>query len=68
MPDYFDRVAEVPALAEQALFQRTSLTYGSDLRAEQIIGIRATPSFFTLTRMQPAAGRVFREEEGEPGA
>jgi len=67
VPDYFDRLEEVPALSEQGLFQRDSLTFGSPDGAEQVIGLRATPSFFTLTRMQPVAGRVFREEEGEPG-
>ncbi len=67
VPDYFDRLREVPALAEQALLRRQNLTYGNTAGAEQIIGMRVTPSFFSLARMQPALGRIFREEEGEPG-
>jgi predicted permease len=68
VPDYFDRLVEVPALADQALFQRTDVTFGGDRGAEQVIGLRVTPSFFTLARMQPVEGRVFRAEEGQPGS
>jgi putative ABC transport system permease protein len=67
VPDYFDRLQAVPALAEQALFRREGLTYGDENGAERLTGIRATPSFFHVVGIQPVAGRAFSEEEGEPG-
>jgi predicted permease len=67
VPDYFDRRREVPALAEQALFRRETATFGAEGGAERLITLRATPSFFRLVRLEPRAGRLFHEEEGEAG-
>jgi predicted permease len=67
VPDYFDRLTAVPALDEQALFRTEGVTLGDVNGAERLQSIRATPSFFRMLRVQPIAGRLFSEEEGEPG-
>ncbi len=67
VPDYFDRLTAVPALDQQALFRREGMTFGDANGAERLASIRATPSFFRLVRAQPVQGRIFRDDEGEPG-
>jgi hypothetical protein len=67
VPDYFDRLAAVPALQEQALFRREGVTYGDENGAERLVSIRATPSFFHVVGIQPIVGRVFSEADGERG-
>jgi putative ABC transport system permease protein len=67
VPDYDDRLTAVPALDMQALFRRESMTYGDENGAERLVSLRATPSFYRMLQVQPAAGRVFTDDEGEPG-
>ena len=67
VPDYFDRLAAVPALDEQALFRPEGMTFGDENGAERLDSLRATPSFFRLLRIQPLHGRFFRDDEGERG-
>jgi predicted permease len=67
VPDYYDRQIAVPALDQQALFRNEGMTFGDDTGAERLNSLRATPSFFRLVGVQPPAGRIFSEEEGEPG-
>jgi putative ABC transport system permease protein len=67
VPDYYDRLSAVPALEDQALFRQEGMTFGDESGAERLASIRATPSFFRLVRQQPVAGRIFSEQEGEPG-
>src|SRR5262245_59315331 len=66
-PDYFDRLSEVQALDVQALFQNGQRTYGDPNGAEQLNLLIGTPSFYRLLQVMPAAGRIFTENEGEPG-
>ncbi len=67
VPDYFDRLRDMTVFDEQALYRRQGLTLGGDGGAQRLTAIRATPSFYRLVRVQPAQGRVFREDEGEEG-
>jgi predicted permease len=67
VPDYFDRLTAVPAMAELAAFRRESVTFGDETGAERLVSLRATPSFFKLVRVQPIQGRLFTDAEGEPG-
>jgi len=66
VPDYFDRRAAVPALAEQALFDTRGVSVG-DQAAERLTAMVATPSLFPLLRVQAALGRTFTDDEGEEG-
>ena len=67
VPDLFDRLASVPAMDVQALFQTGTQTYGDDSSASQLNSLRGTPSFFRLVQVQPVRGRLFTDAEGEPG-
>jgi predicted permease len=67
VPDLFDRLASVPAMDVQALFQVGTQTYGDDNGASQLNSLRGTPSFFRLVQVQPVRGRLFTDAEGEPG-
>src|SRR5262245_27342637 len=67
VPDFFDRITAVPALEEQAVFRREGMTFGDEQGAERLTSIRATPSFYRLVGVQPVAGHVFTEEDGEVG-
>jgi predicted permease len=67
VPDYFDRLAAVPALDQQAIFRREGVTFGDENGAERLFSLRGTPSFFRLVQVQPIKGRIFSEDEGETG-
>ena len=67
IPDYYDRLREVAVFEEQALFNNSSLSIGQDGLPTRIRVMNVTPSFFRVMRVAPAAGRVFTEQEGEPG-
>lgn len=66
-PDYFDRLAAVPALDVQALFQNGQRTFGDPNGAEQLNLLLGTPSFYRILQVQPAAGRIFTDDDGEEG-
>ena len=65
--DYYDRLRQVTALKEQALFQNANQTIDVNGTAEQVPGMEVTPSFFKLVGVSPARGRSFTAEEGEIG-
>ena len=65
-PDYFDR-RTLPAFESLAFYDTTDLSIGESGRPERILTMRATPSFFRLTRVKPQLGRTFTEDEAEPG-
>jgi hypothetical protein len=65
--DYYDRLREVPALGEQAIFRFNDQTLEVDGTAERVRGMTATPSLFRLLQAEPVLGRVFTPEEGEVG-
>ncbi len=67
VPDYFDRLRDVPALEDLSLLRRGGMTYGGSDGAERLISLRATPSFFRLVQARPEDGRIFRDDEGEIG-
>ena len=67
-PSYFDRLDAVTALEEQAMFSYWFDTISIDGVAEEVRGMRATPSLFRLLRVPPALGRTFTDTEGEIGA
>lgn len=67
-PSYFDRKERVPALDAHALFSFWFETIVIDGIAQEVRGMRATPSLFPLLRASPALGRTFLESEGEIGS
>ena len=55
-PSYFDRLEAITTLEEQAMFARWFDTITIDGIAEEIRGMRATPSLFRVIQAQPALG------------
>ena len=68
VPSYFDRREAVTTFDEQAMFTFWFDTISFDGIAEEVRGMRATPSLFRLLRVPPALGRTFTDAEGEMGA
>jgi predicted permease len=66
--DYYDRLRDVPAFSEQAVFRTTGRTIDIQGTPQRVLGMLATPSLFPLLRVAPAYGRAFAAAEGEPGA
>jgi predicted permease len=66
--DYYDRLKEVPAFQQQAMFDFYGQTIEINGTPERVEGMAATPSLFRLLDVAPARGRAFTEEEGEIGA
>lgn len=67
VPDYYDRLRDVTAFEQIAMYQDRGLTLGGEGSASRILATGVTPSFFPLLRAQALRGRVFRAEEGEIG-
>lgn len=67
VPDYFDRLREMPVFDEQALYRREGLTLGAGGSVDRVPAVRATPSFFRLLGVSPVQGRLFSEADGEIG-
>ena len=66
-PSYIDRLKAIDALEDQALFAQWFDTLPIDGMAEEVRGMRATPSLFRLLRVEPALGRTFTDAEGTIG-
>ena len=66
--DYYDRLRDVNAFSDQALFRTTARTIEVQGTPQRITGMQVTPSFYRLLRVSPAYGRAFSDAEGEPGA
>jgi predicted permease len=67
VPDYYDRLRETTVFEEQALYRELGGTIGSGERAERLSGLRVTPSFFRLLRVNQVRGRAFGEDDAVVG-
>jgi predicted permease len=65
--DYYDRLQDIHAFSEQALFRTGGRTLEIEGTPQRVTGMEATPSLFRLLRVSPAYGRAFSDAEGEPG-
>src|SRR5258708_17750826 len=66
--DYDDRMRDVTALQDQAMFSSVAYTMNDNAAPERVSGMTATPSLFRLLRVAPARGRAFTDNEGEIGS
>jgi predicted permease len=67
VPDYYDRLRDVSAYEEQALYNSRNHSLDQSGTPTRVRVTHATPSFFRLLRVQPMLGRIFTPEEGELG-
>ena len=68
VPDYYDRLKEVDAFDEQALYRTDGVTIGIDGDPQRVTGMSARPSLLRMLGVRPVRGRIFTEAEGEVGA
>src|SRR5260370_7628628 len=66
--DYYDRMRDVTALQDQAMFSSVAFTMNANAPPERVSGMAATPSLFRLLRVAPALGRAFTDNEAEIGS
>ncbi|MBA3270521.1 MAG: ABC transporter permease, partial [Acidobacteria bacterium] len=69
IPDYFDRLAQMPAFEEIAMYRTGGVTLGGQGGGdvERLTSMMVTPSMFRLLRAQPHRGQLFSENEAEVG-
>jgi putative ABC transport system permease protein len=67
VPDYFDRLRDVTAFSEQALYSRFDPAIDQGGVAARVEAMSVTPSFFRVAAVKPQLGRTFTDQEGEIG-
>jgi predicted permease len=67
VPNYFDRQTGVPALEDVAIYRGDTRRLGTGDGVEQVRSLRTTPSLMRLLRVQPVHGRLFADEDLQPG-
>lgn len=69
IPDYYDRLRDVKAFEELAMYRENGVTLGGQGQgdAERVTAMPVTPSLFRLLRVPAFRGAVFTEREAEPG-
>jgi predicted permease len=67
VPDYYDRLRDVHVFEEQALYNGSNRSLDQNGTPTRVRATNVTPSFFRLLRVPPALGRIFSEQDGEPG-
>jgi predicted permease len=68
VPDYYDRLAQMTAVEEIAMYRTAGATIGGQGGdVERVTSMPVTPSFFRVLRTQPHRGVLFTEKEAEPG-
>jgi predicted permease len=69
VPDYFDRLEQITVFEELAMYRSQGVTLGGAGQGdpERVTSMPVTPSFFRLLRVEALRGRLFTEEEAEPG-
>jgi predicted permease len=66
-PSYFERREALTALDDLAMFTSWFDTIVIDGVAQEVRGMRATPSLFRVLKVQPALGRALIDADGEIG-
>lgn len=66
--DYVDWRKEQRSFEDLAAFYSGTVNISGQERAERFDGSFITPNAFPMLGVQPIRGRLFREEEGSPGA
>ncbi|ACB75098.1 ABC transporter permease [Opitutus terrae] len=67
IPDYLDRHEAVRGFADSAIYHYASFNLADSGTAERVSAVRASPSLFSTLQSGAALGRVFTDEEAQPG-
>ncbi|HVZ63294.1 MAG TPA: ABC transporter permease [Lacunisphaera sp.] len=67
IPDYLDRRAGVSGFADSAMYTYQSFNLAGASEPERVVGQRVTPSLFTTLESTAQLGRVFTDDEAQPG-
>lgn len=67
VPDYLDRRAGVAGFADAAMYYYDSFNLATGSAPERLSGLVATPSLFSTLRTGAALGRVFTDDDAQPG-
>src|ERR1700687_4265365 len=67
VPDYYERLREMPVFEEQALFNTRDPSVDASGTPDRVHVMQVTPSFFRLVRVSPRVGRSLTHEEGGLG-
>jgi predicted permease len=67
VPDYYDRLRETDVFEEQALYNTQGVTIGVEGNPQRMTSMMARPSLLRMLRAAPIRGRIFTDDEGEPG-
>ena len=66
-PNYEDWKREAKSFSSMGIWEYRTFNVASEAEPEQVQGIRATASLFTVLGVPPALGRIFSEAEEAPG-
>lgn len=67
VPDYLDRRAQAPALADSALYYDSSFDLAGAGAPQRVAGVYATASLFSTLGVRTLLGRTFNAQESEAG-
>lgn len=67
VPDYFDRREMKDVFDSVAVYRNAGFDLGGQGTAARVDGMRVTPSYFQVIRVNAAMGRTFTEEDAQPG-
>ena len=68
VPDYLDRRAGVAGFADSAMYHPSDFNLASaGSPPDRVVGIAATPSLFSTLKVAAMVGRVFTEDDAQPG-
>ena len=68
VPDYYDRLTQLSAFEELALYNTRGVTIGIAGDPQRVSSMVARPSLLRMLGVTPLRGRIFTEAEGEIGA
>lgn len=66
-PNFRDWQRQSHGFQSLAFYKQDAMSLTGSGEAEPVSAASVSPSFFDVMRIAPFAGRVFREEEGQPG-
>jgi putative ABC transport system permease protein len=66
-PNYQDWRREARSFSAMGIWEYQTFNIASEAEPEQVPGVRASSSLFTVLGVPPALGRIFNEDEERPG-